>query len=514
MEGANLIKCPETNFILSPRTSYSRARLLLPGYLSTAFRHKGKLLACFLSITVLGSLVAIVAPQKYESNAKILLKHERADPVINPGTEPLARREVAVSTEELNSEVELIQSEDLLRHLVINQGLARTVTSEQQQERNIAAAIEALRSRLKVELVPKTNILAITYSAHSPEQAVRLVDALVGQYLEKHVAVHDSNDLVFFDEQVAKCFDDLQKANASLAEFSRSKVGAVSPAEQRDALLHNKSEFNATLQQTRSAILEVQARIRMLEKETERTPERLTTQVRNTDNAQLLQDLKATLLRLQLQRTSLLTKFKPNYPLVQELEQQIAETQASIATAEGSPLRDQTTDVNPTRQWIDSELAKAQAELRELQSRADNFSGIVKTYDSQARAMNDQQLRYEELIRNAKSAEENYALYLRKREESRINKALDQRRILNLTVIQAATHPYLASRSRFSYLAAGLIFATIVTSGLLVVLENGNNTFRTPRELEHLFSVPVLATLPVHHGPSSSDEPDAVQRMS
>ena len=56
-------------------------------------------------------------------------------------------------------------------------------------------------------------------------------------------------------------------------------------------------------------------------------PSRLTTQVRTADNPQLMEQLKSTLLNLQLKRTELLQKFDPSYRLVQEVDTEIKQTQ-------------------------------------------------------------------------------------------------------------------------------------------------------------------------------------------
>src|SRR5579864_4330765 len=231
MGDSNLVKSGEQHLILPAQAGVSLTRAL-PDFVATGFRYKGTLITCFLGIAVLATVASFLAPQRYESQAKILVKHERTDPVVTPGAEPISPREAGVSTEELNSEVELIGSEDLLRKIVLNQGLTGSASNEQKQERNIAMAINMLRSQLKVEVMPKTDVLAISYSSYSREHAAQIVDAIVSAYLEKHIAVHNSNDLEFFDEQVAKYADELQKASASLAQFTGSKTGAVLPAEQ------------------------------------------------------------------------------------------------------------------------------------------------------------------------------------------------------------------------------------------------------------------------------------------
>ena len=53
----------------------------------------------------------------------------------------------------------------------------------------------------------------------------------------------------------------------------------------------------------------------------------------------------------------------------------------------------------------------------------------------------------QDLLRTAKTEEDNYLLYLRKQEEARINDALDARGILNVAIAEPATVPALPARS-------------------------------------------------------------------
>jgi hypothetical protein len=70
--------------------------------LASAFRHKSLLFTCFLGILMLAVLASILVSRKYESEAKILVKHERADPLLTPGAEPIQAREDGTSAEEMN----------------------------------------------------------------------------------------------------------------------------------------------------------------------------------------------------------------------------------------------------------------------------------------------------------------------------------------------------------------------------------------------------------------------------
>ena len=74
--------------------------------------------------------------------------------------------------------------------------------------------------------------------------------------------------------------------------------------------------------------------------------------------------MKSTLLTLELKRTELLSKFDPTYRPVQEIEKQIRDTRAAIEGEKNAPVRDETTDQDPTYEWVKSELVKAQSELK------------------------------------------------------------------------------------------------------------------------------------------------------
>ena len=115
---------------------------------------------------------------------------------------------------------------------------------------------------------------------------------------------------------------DMLAAEAKLKQFA-GEQGGVAPATMRDMTLQKLADFKSSLSTTRASIAESQRRIADLEKQAQQIPARLTTQKKLTDNAQVLENLKASLLTLENKRTELLTKYQPTYPLVQEVDKAI-----------------------------------------------------------------------------------------------------------------------------------------------------------------------------------------------
>jgi uncharacterized protein involved in exopolysaccharide biosynthesis len=250
------------------------------------------------------------------------------------------------------------------------------------------------------------------------------------------------------------------------------------------------------LQQTKAESAASEQRIHALESQAGTTPQRLTTQTRLVDDAQVLQGFKATLMNLELKRTELLTKYQPTYPLVQEVDKQIADTRASIAVEESKPLREETTDRNPTYAWINEETAKASAEYSGLQARVAATQAIVSQYKEKARELEQKGIIQQDLLRTMKTGEENYLLYQRKREEARMTDALDRTRILNIAIAEQPTVPMLPSNSPWPSLLVGVFLATTVSLGMAFALEYLDPSFRTPSEVIAELNIPVLAAVP------------------
>jgi uncharacterized protein involved in exopolysaccharide biosynthesis len=206
--------------------------------------------------------------------------------------------------------------------------------------------------------------------------------------------------------------------------------------------------------------------------------------------------MKSTLMTLELKRTELLTKYQPTYPLVQEVDKEIADTRASIANEESKPLRAETTDRNPTYSWINEELAKAKADRSGLQARAASIQTIVGRYQTTAHDLDQKGIQQLDLLRKVKTEEENYLLYQHKREEARMTDALNRTRILNVAIAEQPETPALPSNNRWMVLGLGVLLAVGVSVGVAFTLEYMNPSFRTPSEVFFELNIPVLAAVP------------------
>jgi uncharacterized protein involved in exopolysaccharide biosynthesis len=466
------------------------------------FRYKKTAALCFFGILTGAILGAFLQPHQYTATTEFLVGEARVDEVVSPdATVPPVVK--TVSEEDLNSEMQLLRSQDVLRQVVIACGLDQRrslfdrVFGEPTAPRRIDRAVVRLNKELNIDIVKKSDLIDVTYKAHDPQTAAQVLRSLTDAYMQKHVAVHSPpGQFEFFAQETERYKKNLADAEGQLKQFSDQNNG-VAPQVSRDMTLQKLSEFRSSLEQTRADVAATEQRIKTLEKQAGVTPERLTTSTRKLDDAQVLQSLKTTLMSLQLKRTELLTKYQPSYPLVQEVNKEIGETQAAIVNEEAKPLNEQTTDRNPTYAWINEELAKAKADYTSLQAKAGAEQAIVASYEDRARDLANKDLTQQDLLRTVKTDEENYLLYLHKQEEARMSEALDRTRILNVAVAEQPVAPSLPSNSPWPMLLGGVLFAAMVSIGGVLAKHFLDPTFRTPAEVAAELNVPLLAAVPI-----------------
>jgi uncharacterized protein involved in exopolysaccharide biosynthesis len=473
--------------------------------LAVMFRQRKLALISFAAVLLATLVYRLVAPI-YQAEMTVLVRHGRVDPVMTATpTEPQFQPE-EVTEEELNSEVELLHDQEILRTVAKASGLAaekeswfRKLLGESEDER-LARSVRRLGRRLNVEPVRKTTLIAVTYESSDPAQAATVLQCLAGAYLERHSRLHrPSGESDFFQQQIAQSRRSLEQAELQLMEFTRDE-GVVSAAQERDIAVQRAGEAEANIRENRVAIAETGERVRMLQLKMQSLPERATTTIRNTDNPQLLGKIKSRLLELELQRTELLTKFAPSYRLVQEVDQQIAETKNSIASEELAPLREQSSDLDSNHAWAKGELVKAEVELSALHARAGASGARLASVQEEAQVLGDRAVKQDELVSSMKAAEAEYLLYVNKREEARIGDALDQERILNIIIAEQPTAPSLPAKSGLTFGMLGFMCAGMFSTGLAFTADRLNPAFRTPDEVVAYLGAPVLASLPRRGG--------------
>jgi uncharacterized protein involved in exopolysaccharide biosynthesis len=480
----------------------SLTQILTPRDLAATLFRRPQLMIGSFTVVLAATMALALFSARYESHFKVLLRRGRFDPVASG--QPASSMDVSrpeVSEEELNSEVELLRDEDLLKQVVRMAGLIPSDSPPADQPTEIERAARKLGRRLDVEALKKSNLIQVSYKDTDPQRGARIMTALSTAYMNKHTNLQrPSGEIQFFDQQTEESAKRLHHSEAEIVNFTRAR-GVVSAALERDIALQRLGDADAGYRQIDLDRVEAEHTIASLKEQIKAFPSRSVTLKRWADNSELLEKLKTHLLELQLQRTNLLTRFEPSYRPVLEIDQQIEQAKTSIAGEALTPVRDETTDKDPNYEWARMELEKAEVHLQGLRAKENDATAQAASLRTTAQQMQASSIDQQDLIRTAKVDEDAYLLYLRKREEARIGDALDGQRILNVAIVEPPAAPALPNHSVAFYFALAFGVSTMFAVGSAFTAEYFDATVRTPGEAQRLLDVPVLAWLPERENP-------------
>jgi uncharacterized protein involved in exopolysaccharide biosynthesis len=484
-------------------------QLTLRDIISPIFRHKRLVITVFFSVLVLAALAAWGwAARYYVSTMQVVVQQTRTDPAITAGLNAAVQTNRPVTTDQIASEVALLQGDDMLRKVAVNCGLTEKkhwslsnlfLPSDPAQRREVetANAATAIAKALKVDSEKTSDVIDVKYgSLGNPETPACVLSSLSQLYLQKHLELRrPAGSTQFFADETEKYKEELQNDDDQLANFG-VKEGVAAPDVLRTNMAQQVANSEGSLYQARQAIAADQDRIKNEDSQMSKTtPRTLTVQSTNAANS-LMENLQSTLLADQVKRTELLTKFEPTYPLVKQVDQEIAETQAAIEKAQSMKYVNETTDRDPVYQFLEEDLAKTKADLSSQEATATELTASIQSMKQQMVALDAQAIKQNELDRAQKADEANYLLYLDKREQERASDALDKKRIADVAIAVPPIVPVLPAHSPQLILALGLVAAIILSLGSGLLAEYLDPSFRTPDELAEILNMPVLASVP------------------
>ena len=161
----------------------SQLPLTLRDVAMVIFRHRTLVVCSFLFVFLAIVGYAIVVPQ-YDASMKILVRRGRIDPPITPQPDQPEFARNAITEEEVNSEVELLRNDDVLRNVGLKTNLARPGLlsklhlQEEDSKAQIERGVRKLETAILVEPIRKTSVIQVHFRSSDPATAANVLNAL------------------------------------------------------------------------------------------------------------------------------------------------------------------------------------------------------------------------------------------------------------------------------------------------------------------------------------------------
>jgi uncharacterized protein involved in exopolysaccharide biosynthesis len=487
-------------------------QLTLRDMLGPLFRHWPAVIGTFCLILLVSIWAAWGwASHYYVATMQVVVERERSEPIVSGQQENLVvGNGTEVTSDEVASEVALLQGRDMLQQIARTCNLAKQDPSildklnssgshdlELNDAQILDGATKAIAANLRVEAEKTSRVIDVKYGqVGAPETPACVLQTLAKLYLEKHLRLQrPAGTFDFFAKETEKYQQALTDSESRLANFSKSE-GVAAPEIQRANMAQQLVAAQASLYQARQMISADRQRMENLQYQIRGTPARSSTAEASNSANILLQQLQSSLLASQIKRIQLLTKYDPSYPLVKEVDAEIAQTEEAIDKADQARYINTTTDRDPTYEYLREDQAKTEADLASQQATAAELLNTIHGMQTEMASLDEKAVKQAALVREAKANEGNYLLYLTKREQERTSDALDDQRIANVAIAVPADVPVFPAHSPNSIMFAGLFIAMLGGIGAGYFAELLDPSFRTPAEVEEMLKIRVLAAVP------------------
>ena len=254
--------------------------------LSPLFRRKRLLILVFGAMLLVAVLLTVTMSGLYESKMEVLVNRQRLDPMVSSEATLQTPPSAPVLTEEeVNSEIELLKGSDLLREVVVANGLqdrekgslSGALFSRGRNDWYVAKAVEHLGKKLDISVVTKTNAIEVKYKSRDPQIAYGVLNKLADLYMQKHLTVQrPTGSYDFFAKQTEKYREALAGSEQKLVKFGRMQ-GISAPETERTDMAQQVVNSVASLNQAHQMIAADEQRIHAEEAQMKGTPARSST---------------------------------------------------------------------------------------------------------------------------------------------------------------------------------------------------------------------------------------------
>jgi uncharacterized protein involved in exopolysaccharide biosynthesis len=507
-------------------TSTKESNLGLGDLLKMIQRHRVKSILTFIILFILCVGTLFVLPRTYESEVLFFVRLGRESVTLDPTAttgQTITLNESRDS--ELNSILRVIQSRALMSKVVDRLGPEAILSPPSSDEtatftQSIKSGVSSTLGRLSDMLEPsgtlsprekaiqkitkhayvsnarRSKVISIRYRARSPQQAQTIAQAISDEYLLEHRRIHTTQGSYDFFVQQAERFSKILESSVDALRIAKNEMDLTS-IEGKRLLIENRILTLATAKQTsQSALSASKARILSLQQLMAGLPERVNTQqVEGMPNLAGDQ-MRSQLYQLELREKELLSKYTDNHPLVVVVREQVRNAEDIVKKQAASRVYT-TMAVNPAAQKLELDLLVERASAESLEAKLVNLRQQHQLALADMQEVNLQEQRVITLQQKITLAEKNFFAYAEKREQARIQQALDEQHISNINITQPATFVEKPiSPKKSIVLVAGFLVSCLGAFCVAIRAELYNPRLRSQEEVEAELDMPVVVTIP------------------
>jgi uncharacterized protein involved in exopolysaccharide biosynthesis len=468
------------------------------------FYHSRLILSCAALGLAVGIAAAAVSKPSFNANALVLV-------LIGPDS--MSAQDAAGITQNVvsidglkvvQSEIQIMQNDRVLRSAVQQVGpgviypalLKRRLfgfAPPRSPGTLLGEAVQRLHDDLRVDAEPGSNVVRISFSHPKRSVAISVVQAVLDAYLTQRQSTYSGAGADYLSQETDRYKTLLTRLDAEIQDVRKRydvldlAQDIVLATDRLDGLMQRQNQVKERRVAVQTEIVAVKANLA--------TQPEMVLDFRETTNNTGNDEARNTLVRLEQQRTYLLSQFNPSWPKIAEVDKLIATARSEMGAKAGNLYHSERQIRNPAIDLLKNRLASLEVEDQALNQQLKELGDQNDLAAQRVASLRDAEGQLHSLQLTRDVCEGIYRQLAQKQPAALLQDRLRSDPNASLRVVQPATAPVIGRSMAISYVLGGAFLGLLLGAAAAAIATMLRQVYIAPAEAERELGLPALATL-------------------
>ncbi|HTW48592.1 MAG TPA: polysaccharide biosynthesis tyrosine autokinase [Acidobacteriaceae bacterium] len=350
------------------------------------------------------------------------------------------------------------------------------------------AILKILRKHLKVDRVPRTQMMSIAYESRSPDLSASIVNTLESRFIEDNFESHYNTTKQvsrWLDTQIEDLRNIVQNSQDQMVDLQK-KLGIYALDPNHSLVVGEVGDLEKGVSDATEQRVIAEARYRILQSIPPDQIQDGPTALGTGGSQDLLTSLRTQRAAAEAELGHLQPVYGPNYPQVQQLKSEIAQLDIELSKQENRVV------------------SQAKDAYGVAQTAENQAKGMLNAKESDLFAQRDDLVRYMLLSEEYESNRHMYESILGRLREAAVDAGLDAADVSIVDLASLPVEP--SSLSPLELALIGLGFGAFGGLTLAMFLEKMDTRLRDVHEIQEILGLPSLAMIPQSHWKNKESE--------
>jgi succinoglycan biosynthesis transport protein ExoP len=441
----------------------------LKDYYRTLRKHRWLVCGVFLATVFTVAVWSFVQTPIYQASATVLIEPEPPKFLNIQEVSPIG----SPTQDYYRTQYEIMVSRPIIERVIETLNLKKRIPGLERA----GDPVRALLGSVTVEPKRNTRLVQVRFEHPDPGMAAEVANALARQYAKHNLDIKlrgAQEAMTWLNEQMGSLKVKVQESSEALQNY-RVKAGIMGLQEQRQITAQKIMDFNKQYLEAQAQRLSVEAKLGELQRITSDKGGAQT--IFTVADSPLIQKLKQEASELEVTRAKLSKIYKEKHPELLKVDAQLEQVTLKIDAE------------------IKTMMRAVQTEFRVARAREETLLGNVNRLRGEAQELNEKEIQYLNLQRDADSNQQLYEAVLKRLKETGVTGGLETN---NVSIIEEAPVPRTPVRPRKAInLAVSVLVGLFVGVGIALTIEYFDTTVKTPDDVERFLGLPVIGIVPL-----------------